>query len=69
MCIGRVDPSQDTKASSISLPEGQKRPEGMIIVPSREKKLLRRLAQGKTDKQIRAEIGGREDKVSPAASR
>ena len=41
----------------------------MIIVPSREKKLLRRLAQGKTDKQIRAEIGGREDKVSPAASR
>ena len=40
------------------------RPEGRIIVSSRKKKLLRRLAQGKTDKQIRAEIGGRGDEVS-----
>jgi len=35
----------------------------MPILSSREKKLLRRLAQGKTDRRIAAEIGGRKDQV------
>jgi len=34
------------------------------IVSSREKQLLRRLAQGKTDRQIAREIGGTESQVA-----
>ncbi|KWV60356.1 hypothetical protein AS156_29475 [Bradyrhizobium macuxiense] len=30
----------------------------------REKRLLRRLAQGKTDRKIAAEIGGRQDQIA-----
>ncbi|WP_139858815.1 LuxR C-terminal-related transcriptional regulator [Bradyrhizobium ivorense] len=36
----------------------------MLILSPREKKLLRRLAQGKTDGQIAVEIGGREDQIA-----
>ena len=35
----------------------------MLILTPREKLLLRRLAHGRTDKQIAAEIGGREDQI------
>ncbi|MBR0831330.1 hypothetical protein JQ596_38075 [Bradyrhizobium manausense] len=35
----------------------------MPVLGPREKKLLRRLAQGKTDSQTAAEIGGRKDQI------
>ena len=35
----------------------------MLMLTSREKMLLRRLAQGKTDRKIAAEIGGQEDQI------
>jgi DNA-binding CsgD family transcriptional regulator len=36
---------------------------GVVVLSPREKKLLRRLSQGKTDKQISVEIGGREEQI------
>ncbi|AND90381.1 transcriptional regulatory protein [Bradyrhizobium diazoefficiens USDA 110] len=36
----------------------------MLLLTPREKKLLRRLAQGKTDQQIATEIGGRKDQIA-----
>jgi DNA-binding CsgD family transcriptional regulator len=38
--------------------------ERVVILSPREKKLLRRLAQGKSDKHISVEIGGRADQLS-----
>ncbi|MGB6417638.1 MAG: LuxR C-terminal-related transcriptional regulator, partial [Pseudolabrys sp.] len=38
--------------------------ERRMILSPREKKLLRRFAQGKTDRQIAWEIGGTEQQVS-----
>ncbi|WFU18495.1 LuxR C-terminal-related transcriptional regulator [Bradyrhizobium sp. CB3481] len=36
---------------------------GLVALSPREKLMLRRLAQGKTDHQIAVEIGGRQDQV------
>jgi DNA-binding CsgD family transcriptional regulator len=40
-----------------------------IVLSSREKRLLRRFAQGKADKKIAAEIGGTEQQVSAQRQR
>ena len=37
---------------------------GLVALSPRDKLMLRRLAQGKTDHQIAVEIGGRQDQVA-----
>ncbi|MBR0901337.1 LuxR C-terminal-related transcriptional regulator [Bradyrhizobium liaoningense] len=41
----------------------------MIILSDREKRLLRRLADGKPDRKIASEIGGRRDQIAAQRER
>ena len=56
--IGQTEPRKRTRLDQPSIGGALMMTERFPILTSREKKLLRRLAQGKADRAIAAEIGG-----------